>query len=168
MTAPLLLLAVPAIGVGFLAFGYGEGFKGFAAFIEGYGEFHVNVPLAVASLAIAFAGVWFGWAAYARGTIDPAAIRARVPTLHRVLERRYYVDELYQWVIDRIALAFGRFIALFDRVVVNDTAVDGSADSVKASGFRMKFAQTGRLYNYGMAMATGAVALALIWWFALS
>ena len=168
MIAPLLLLAIPAIGVGFLAFGYGDGFKGFAAFIEGYGEFHMNVPLAVASLAIAFAGVWFGWAAYARGTIDPAAIRARVATLHRVLERRYYVDEFYQWVIDRIALAFGRFIALFDRVVVNDTAVDGSADSVKASGFRMKFAQTGRLYNYGMAMAAGAVALALIWWFALS
>ena len=167
MTAPLLLLAIPAIGVGFLAFGYGDGFDGFAAFIEGYGKFHMNIPLAVVSLALALAGLWVGWAAYARGTIDPAAVRARVPALHRILERRYYVDELYQWVIDKIALAFGRFVALFDRVVVNDTAVDGSADSVKASGFRVRFAQTGRLYNYGMAMAVGAVVLALIWWVAL-
>ena len=167
MTAPLLLLAIPAIGVGFLAFGYGDGFDGFAAFIEGYGKFHMNVPLAAVSLALALAGLWLGWAAYAWGTIDPAGVRARVPALHRILERRYYIDELYQWVIDKIALAFGRFVALFDRVVVNDTAVDGSADSVKASGFRVRFAQTGRLYNYGMAMAVGAVVLALIWWVAL-
>ena len=167
MTAPLLLLAIPAIGVGFLAFGYGDGFDGFAAFIEGYGKFHMNIPLAAVSLALALAGLWIGWAAYARGTIDPAAVRARVPALHRILERRYFVDELYQWIIDKIALAFGRFVALFDRVVVNDTAVDGSADSVKASGFRVRFAQTGRLYNYGMAMAVGAVVLALIWWVAL-
>ena len=167
MTAPLLLLAIPAIGVGFLAFGYGDGFDGFAAFIEGYGKFHMNIPLAAVSLALALAGLWIGWAAYARGTIDPAAARARVPALHRILERRYFVDELYQWIIDKIALAFGRFVALFDRVVVNDTAVDGSADSVKASGFRVRFAQTGRLYNYGMAMAVGAIVLALIWWVAL-
>ena len=167
MTAPLILLAVPAIGVGFLAFGYGDGFDGFAAFIEGYGKFHMNIPLAVVSLALAVAGLWIGWAAYARGTLDPAGVRARFPALHRVLERRYYVDELYQWVIDKIALAFGRFVALFDRVVVNDTAVDGSADSVKSSGFRVRFVQTGRLYNYGMAMAAGTVILALIWWVAL-
>ena len=72
-----------------------------------------------------------------------------------MLAARYYVDEIYQWVIDRIVLVFGRFIAAFDRVVVNDTAVDGSADSVKISSFRMKFVQTGRIYNYGMAMAAG-------------
>ena len=70
----------------------------------------------------------------------------------------------YQWVIDRIVLVLGRFIAAFDRVVVNDTAVAGSADSVKFSGLRMKFVQTGRIYNYGMAMAAGVVVLSLIWW----
>ena len=81
-----------------------------------------------------------------------------------MLAAKYYVDELYQWVIDRIVLVLGRLVATFDRVVVNDTAVDGSADSVKSSGFRIKFMQTGRIYNYGMAMAAGVIALSLIWW----
>ena len=164
MTVPLLLLAVPTIGVGLLAFGFGDGYDGFAAFIDGHGKFHLNVWLSVASLILAAIGLWAGWAAYVRGTVSPESMISRLPTVHRVLAAKYYIDEVYQWVIDRIVLVLGRLVATFDRVVVNDTAVDGSADSVKSSGFRMKFVQTGRIYNYGMAMAAGIIALALIWW----
>ena len=164
MTVPLLLLAIPAIGVGFLAFGFGDAFKGFAGFIDEQSKFHLNVWLSVVSLALAGLGVWIGWAAYIRGTISTDSLITRFPAVYRVLAARYYVDEIYQWVIDRIVLALGRLIATFDRVVVNDTAVDGSADSVKRSSFRMKFVQTGRMYNYGMAMAAGVIALSLIWW----
>ena len=164
MTLPLLLLAVLAIGVGLLAFGFGDGFNGFAAFIDGHGKFHLNVWLSVISLVLASVGLWIGWAAYVRGTISTENVISRLPTVHRVLAAKYYVDELYQWVIDRIVLVLGRLTATFDRVVVNDTAVDGSADSVKISAFRMKFVQTGRIYNYGMAMAAGVIALSLIWW----
>ena len=164
MTMPLLLLAIPAIAVGGLAFGYGEGFKGFAAFIDGHGKFHLNVWLSVVSLVIAGVGLWIGWAAYLKGMISTEDVINRFPTVHRVFAANYYVDEMYQWVIDRVVLALGRLTATFDRVVVNDTAVDGSADSVKISAFRMKFVQTGRIYNYGMAMAAGVIALTLIWW----
>ncbi len=164
MTVPLLLLAVPAIGVGFFAFGLGDSYKGFAGFIDGQSKFHLNIWLTVVSLILAGAGIWIGWAAYIRGSLSTESIIDRFQSVHRVLAARYYVDEVYQWVIDRIVLVFGRLVATFDRVVVNDTAVDGSADSVKISGFRMKFVQTGRIYNYGMAMAAGVVVLSLIWW----
>ena len=164
MTLPLLLLAVPAVGVGLLAFGFGAGFNGFATFIDGHGKFHLNVWLSVISLVLAGVGLWIGWAAYVRGTISTEKVISRLPTVHRVLAAKYYVDELYQWIIDRIVLVLGRLVATFDRVVVNDTAVDGSADSVKSSGFRIKFMQTGRIHNYGMAMAAGVIALSLIWW----
>ena len=81
---------------------------------------------------------------------------------------KYYVDEAYQWVIDKIALALARFVAVFDRAVVNDVAVDGPADMVKLSSLRMRLVQTGRIYNYGMAMAVGVVVLAVIWWVVLA
>ena len=164
LTIPLLLLAVSAIGVGLFAFGLGDGYDGFAAFIDGHGKFHLNIWLSIVSLVLAGVGLWIGWAAYIRGSISTESIIGRFPTLHRVLAAKYYVDEIYQWVIDRVVLALGRLTATFDRVVVNDTAVDGSADSVKISGFRMKFVQTGRIYNYGMAMAAGIIVLSLIWW----
>ena len=164
MTAPLLLLAIPAIGVGFFAFGLGDAYEGFAGFIDGQSKFHLNVWLTIVSLILAGIGIWVGWAAYISGSLSTETVIDRFRPVHRLLASRYYVDEIYQWVIDRIVLVLGRLIAAFDRVVVNDTAVDGSADSVKFSGLRMKFVQTGRIYNYGMAMAAGVVALSLIWW----
>ena len=167
MTLPLALLAVLAATVGLLAFGIGDGFGGFAAFIEGHGEFRLVPWLSVVSLALAGVGIWVGWAAYVQGSLSPSRVIERFPKLHRVLAEKYYVDEAYQWTIDRLVLVFGRAIAAFDRVVVNDTAVDGSAETVRSSGIYLRYVQTGRIYNYGLAMVLGVVALAVIWWIAL-
>ena len=167
MTLPLALLAVLAATVGLLAFGIGDGFGGFAAFIEGHGEFRLVPWLSIVSLALAGAGIWVGWAAYVRGTLSPSRVIQRFPRLHRVLAEKYYVDEAYQWAIDRLVLVFGRLVAVFDRVVVNDTAVDGSAETVRSSGIQMRYIQSGRVYNYGLAMALGVVVVAVIWWVAL-
>ena len=164
MTVPLLLLAPFAVGVGVLAFGLWEGYHGFAAFIEGKGEFHLVLWLSVASLLLAGAGIAVCWLAYVRGSLSATDISARFATIHKILVNKYYVDEAYQWVIDKIALVLARFVAVFDRAVVNDVAVDGPADMVKLSSLRMRFVQTGRIYNYGMAMAVGVVVLAVIWW----
>ena len=167
MTLPLALLAALAATVGLLAFGGGEGFGGFAAFIEGHGKFRLVPWLSVASLALASVGIWVGWAAYVQGTLSPSRLIERFPKLHRVMAEKYYVDKVYQWAIDRLVLAFGRLVAVFDRVVVNDTAVDGSAETVRSSGIQLRYIQTGRIYNYGLAMALGVVVVAVVWWVAL-
>ena len=167
ITLPLALLAVPATTVGLLAFGIGDGFGGFVTFVQGHGEFRLVPWLSIVSLALAGAGIWVGWAAYVRGTLSPSRVIQRFPRLHRVLAEKYYVDEAYQWAIDRLVLVFGRLVAVFDRVVVNDTAVDGSAETVRSSGIQMRYIQSGRVYNYGLAMALGVVVLAVIWWVAL-
>ena len=63
------------------------------------------------------------------------------------------MDEAYQWSIDRVFLALGRLVALFDRVIVNDTGVDGPALSVWLSAMRVRYIQSGLMYTYAMAMA---------------
>ncbi len=167
MAIPLVLLAALAASVGFLAFNWTAAYQGFSGFIEG-GSFHIRPWLTGVSLALAVAGVGIGWLAYSRGTISHAAVAQRFAWVHRVLVNKYYIDDIIQWVIDRVVLAFGRFVALFDRIVVNDTAVDGLAWTVMLSALRLRYAQTGRMYNYGMAMALGVLALALIWWIVLT
>ena len=74
------------------------------------------------------------------------------------------MDEVYQWVVDRVVLVFSGFVALFDRIVVNDVGVNGPADSVRRSGLRLRYHVTGRMYNYALGMAIGAVAVAVAWW----
>ena len=168
MTVPLLLLVIFALTLGAVAIDWGSAYHGFAYWMtEGQEKFHLVPWLTVASLALALGGVAIGWHVYGRreyATQPHHAIASRFPAILRILLNKYYMDDLYQWIIDRIALAFSRFIALFDRVVVNDRGVDGAALSVRLTGWWLRLTQTGRLYNYGAAMAAGAVVLVLAWW----
>ena len=166
MTAPLVLLAVPAVFVGFLAFGWTDDFDGFASFIDRLSHHEPSLILATLSAIVALGGAAIAWLVYSRGTPSPQRIAAYFPGEHRVLMARYYVDDVYQWAIDRVVLAVGGFIALFDRVVVNDAGVNGPAVSVRLSALRLRYLQSGRLYNYGFMMALGVVALTLLWWLA--
>ena len=172
MTAPLVLLAVLAVTLGAVAIDWGAAYHGFAYWLTmGHEKFHIVPWLTVASLALALGGVSVGWYIYRRGEYAEQphhAIARRMFTLHCLLLNKYYMDDLYQWVIDRVALAFSGFVALFDRAVVNDRAVDGSAHAARLTGWWLRLTQTGRLYNYGAAMAAGAVALAVAWWVLLS
>ena len=109
-------------------------------------------------------GVLIGWLAYSKDIISHDAVARRFSALHRLIVNKYYIDEVYQWVIDHMVMVFSRFVAFFDRVVVNDTLVNGTAWSVMLSALRLRLIQTGRMPNYGLAMALGVLGLALIWW----
>ena len=166
MTLPLAVLAPFAVMLGLIAYGWSESYTGFGGFLVGGGVHHAPLWLPVLSALLVLGGLVYGWRTWGRGKVTP--FEGRDSRLLRLLENKYYVDEAYQWAIDRIALAFSRFIALFDRVVVNDTGVDGPAWSIMLSAVRMRLAQTGRLYNYGLVMALGVLGLSALWWLVLA
>ena len=82
-----------------------------------------------------------------------------------VVENKYYFDEAYQWVVDRVVLIFANFIGLFDRIVINDLGVNGPANSVHRLGVAMRLHVTGHVYSYAMGMVLGTIALSIVWWF---
>ena len=164
MTVPLMLLAFFALTVGFLTFPWTSAYQGFGAFLEGHGEFHFKLWLTVVSVVLALSGVFIGWLAYSKGVISHQRIAARYAVVHRVLVNKYYIDDFYQWVINRVALVLAAFVAVFDRTVVNDIGVNGPSITVMLSALRARYVQTGRMYNYAAAMVLGVIALALIWW----
>ena len=168
MTVPLLLLAFFAVTVGVIAFGWTDSYRGFGDYLAGEGPFHVEPWLTGASLLLALGGLGLGWLYYGSGRLNRRAAAERFPMLHRALVNGYYLDRLYQWVIDHVVLTLSRFIGLFDRIVVNDTGVDGPAVTVMLSALRVRYVQTGKMYNYGAAMALGVVALVLVWWVVLT
>ena len=167
MTVPLVLLAFFALTLGAMAFAWTGAYQGFDVFLSQERESQMQLWLTILSLVLALAGIMIGWLAYSKYTISAQSIARRFSTLHDILARKYYVDEVYQWVIDRVVLTFSSFVALVDRIVVNDTGVDGSAHTIMQSALRMRYAQSGRMYNYGLAMALGVIGLTLIWWLVL-
>ncbi len=162
MLAPMLVMALLTLFLGALAFWLGD-------FLYSHGPepFHFNPALAAISLIIAAAGFAVGWLAYVRGSIQPGRIIDRFPGVHRIVARAYYMDEAYQWVIDRAVLAFSRLVALFDRRVINDIGVNGTGQSVVQSGRSLRAHVTGKVYNYAMGMSLGVLGLALLWWLAM-
>ena len=169
MTLPLIVLAVMAAVAGFITFpavGEALGFVGgFGELVLSHGRpelFHFNSTLAIGATLSALAGIGIG-IAYWGGTAQ-RAVRARewAPEIHALLVNRYYIDHMYQAVIDRAVMGLAHIVSWFDRRIVNESAVDGGAQGIGYAGLRLKFLQTGRIPNYALAMALGAVVLALL------
>ena len=170
MLVPLVILAGLAVVAGFVAFeGVGEvlGFTGgIGNVVFTQGElghtFGLNETVAFGAMASALAGIALGFI-YWWGRAERAEqARSWAPELHDLLVNRYYFDQLYQFTIDRVILGLATVVAYFDRWVINESGVDGTAQGIGFAGFRLKFMQTGRIPNYALAMGLGVVVLALV------
>ncbi|HSE46136.1 MAG TPA: NADH-quinone oxidoreductase subunit L [Gemmatimonadales bacterium] len=170
MTFPLMFLGALAAVGGFVVFhdvGKAIGFPGgITEFVFPRGEeaerYSINWGLAAASFAIALIGVWSAAWMYWNGSTERSTRLANWnPGLYDMLTHKFYFDEMYQAGVDRGMLGVSYVVSWFDRYIVNDTGVDGSAQLTRYSGFVLKYLQTGRVPNYAMAIAVGVVGLAV-------
>ncbi len=160
MVLPMAVLAYLAVTAGAAAFylpGTGEGLGHFLFFEEAE-EFHPLWWLLIASVLVVGLGFFIAWGIYQRGW---ALARVFEPVA-RLARRKYYMDDLYQWSIDHVVLVFSRMVAVFDRVVVNDKGVNGGGILTALLGKRLRYHETGRLYNYGLVMVGAIVVLGVI------
>ncbi len=166
MAGPLVLLAVLAAGFGLISWNWPGGFDGFGKFVfyhEGHG-FHFTWWLGILSAVMAVGAFIGAYLIYVRGSISLDQMKRRLALLLRVVENKYYFDEVYQWVVDRVVLVFSGFIGFFDRAIVNDIGVNGPADVVRRAGITLRLHVTGHLYSYALAMVLGVVGLGIFWW----
>ena len=168
MTLPLVLLAVLTAVGGFVVFGFvGEalGFPGGVGefvFFEDPEPFDFAWDVAIFSTALAVGGIVTGWYFWSEKAEPARRAGEALQPAYETLRNRYYIDDAYQWVIDRVVLTLGTIVAWFDRNIVNDTAVDGSAGLGLFAGFELKFLETGKLPNYALAIVAGVIGLAVL------
>jgi NADH-quinone oxidoreductase subunit L len=200
LTVPLVILAVASVTAGFInaqAFGIDR----FAAWVEAAVSLpaleHAEFDNVKAVISVTVAAIGIGIAAYLwfqREELGPfrnftqrnAAARAG----YRFLEKKYYLDDLYekvivggikgpvarvsywinQHVIDGVVNAIGRGTAtvaretydVIDQQVV-DGAVNGLAETTGETGGLLRYVQSGRVQRYALTLfaAVGALSLAL-------
>ena len=175
VTVPLILLAVPSVVVGWMFVEpmlYGAHYGGsihvapdhdvlgrMQASWHGAGAMvlhaFVTAPFWLAALGVATA--WYLWC---RRPDLPGRIADRFRTLHTVLARKYYFDELYESVL----AAFGRAVGgglwqVGDVRLIDGLAVNGSARGVGWLSGVVRRLQTGLLYHYAFAMIIGLLLL---------
>jgi NADH-quinone oxidoreductase subunit L len=169
MTLPLMILGVLSAVAGFVVIprvakgiGLPDGFGAlvFRTFEHGE-EYHFDTALATAGTVAALIGILFAaWL-----LADLRRVRrftAAIPDLYGLTVNKFYFDQMYQWLIDRVILVVAYGVAWFDRHLINDTGVDGTSSLTSYFGFRLKFAQTGKLPNYAFAIVLGVLTLVVI------
>jgi len=115
---------------------------------------------------LAAAGVFTAWLLYLKRPDIPVTIQNKMSGLYNLLDRKYYMDDLY---IKGFA-AWGRSIGNVlwkkgDELIIDGVIVNGTANSIGKLAGVMRQIQTGYLYTYAFAMIIGLTMLLswLIW-----
>lgn len=158
MTIPLLVLALLAVVAGFVQ----TPFSGwFGEWITGNAEgVHESGLVMVLSAAVGLLGIYLGWLIYAKGTVRRDIVSARMPGLVKLLERKYYIDELYHYVIVKPLNGLGYLLEAFDNYVV-DGVVRLAGQSASAVGRLNSRLQSGQVQGYVLTALVGLVILAV-------
>jgi NADH-quinone oxidoreductase subunit L len=179
VTAPLLLLAVPSVVIGYLTIGpmlHGDFFKD-AIFVDAArhpamaeltASFHGAGAMALHGLTtlpfwLALGGVATAWLFYLKAPAIPAAFDRALKPVRTVLENKYYFD----WFNEKVLAAFARLTgnALWkggDQALIDGAFVNGSARAVGLLSGVVRRVQTGHLYWYALVMLLGIFGL-LTW-----
>jgi len=179
---PLVLLAISSVLIGWVTIEpvlFGDWFRGAIrvapehAVLAHLGEHYhgqwsfVLHGLTGAPFWLALAG--FGVAAYvfwywfAKDPQTEEKLRSKVAWFYRVLDRKYGFDDFYQRFFAVGSRGIGRaFWSGGDRAVIDGVIVDGSARTVGRFAQLARKLQTGRLYDYAIAMILGLVVLQAI------
>jgi NADH-quinone oxidoreductase subunit L len=169
ITVPLIILAVVAIIAGVVQWGgpimQALGFPGsFGEFVYAHEPegFHIVPGLFIASMLAAVIGFAAGFRVWWPTTRPAEQWGAALRPLYTLFVKKYYMDDLYQWIIDHVILLVASIVAWFDRNIVNDSGVDGPAQMTGFAGSRLRFLQTGRLPNYALIIIVGVIVFIVI------
>ncbi|MFD2672056.1 NADH-quinone oxidoreductase subunit L [Marinicrinis sediminis] len=157
MTVPLMVLAVLAVLAGAL-YMPGNLWLGEWLTTRAEGE-HVNVLVIVLSNAVALLGLFVGYRLYGRAHERDPLVRAG-GAVHRVLARKGYVDEAYDYGMVRPLKGLGKGLAWFDHMVI-DGFVRGSAAFAVWIGKTGTRAQNGQVQTYGLLVLLGIMVIML-------
>ncbi|HEX9444698.1 MAG TPA: NADH-quinone oxidoreductase subunit L [Candidatus Binatia bacterium] len=163
MTIPLIVLALGSIFAGWLGAPWKNVWDPWlepvlgAPVAAGHGAAADETFLTLLTVGIAAVGILLAFFLYGRRS--RIAERLSATALYRVLAHKYYVDELYDFLLVRPLTAGAGWLARrFDPAVV-DGAVNGVAAAVRAVSLSWRRLQTGNVQHYLFAFLAGTIVV---------
>jgi NADH-quinone oxidoreductase subunit L len=171
MIAPLVVLAVLSFAGGYVGIPFQEGGHAFARWLRPVMEAGDVVPvhhelshgaewaLLLVSVLVALGGIGAAFQAYLQNPDLATSLRERFAGVYRVLEHKYWVDEIYDaWVVQPFMAASQWLWRVWDTVVV-DGLVNGVGYTLELGSGMLKLFQTGFVGTYALWIALGVIAL---------
>ncbi|MGA2222667.1 MAG: NADH-quinone oxidoreductase subunit L [Verrucomicrobiia bacterium] len=199
MWMPIAVLSVFAVVLGFFGTPFigGNLFHRYVAPGEYMPEGGTGTVM-VLSIAVGALGILFGCLIYGRKPMEhadePDPLAKPLGGLFTCLNRKWYIDELYEATIIRLTMACGVLFRLIDELVIDgilhtivwltraisqffrwvgdeffiNGGFDTACDSVRDSGGLLSRLQNGRVQNYFRVLSIGAAVLLVIYFLKLN
>ncbi|EGV51397.1 NADH-quinone oxidoreductase subunit L [endosymbiont of Riftia pachyptila] len=181
VTIPLILLAIPSVGLGYLTIEpmlFGDWFSGVLhvsaqhnVLAEMGEQFHGSAGFILHGMMglpfwLALGGFLTAWYIYMKDPSIAERIKSKAAPLYTLLDKKYWFDEAYQLVFAGGSRLIGKlFWFVGDRTLIDGLLVNGSARSVGWIAGVVRHVQTGYLYHYAIAMILGL--LLMLTWFVI-
>ncbi len=162
ITIPLVLLAIASIVAGY--------WFGFYSYVQpGAPNLDFSTILSDwktwLGVAVALAGLAWAYTLYTRVALSRinAVVQgnAVLRVAHRILLRKYYIDDLYDLLIRYVVLGISHIEQAFDTYIV-DGIVNGVARLVTGTGRDVRKVETGRVQAYMVGFFGGIAVLAIL------
>jgi len=186
MTVPMVVLAVLSVVAGWIAIpGVGPGFAEIGGFELHH--LHINWSAMGTSFLVVLMGIGVAWAIYSRRFVESRSIYNTFKPISKLLENKWYVDEIYNFFIVQPVIFFSRLLFAFDMVIVDgavnlagwlgvrlskfegefdlavvDGAVNGTAWTARTFGRAVRRIQTGLIQEYVIVASVAILALIII------
>jgi len=188
MTVPLMILAFLAIAGGYVGIphllggtnlfdqflapvlgggvhaeaastGFGLVSSAWASGAEAAGEASLEMTLMIASVVTALIGIFIAYLLYVSNTKLPGKFTAAFPNLFKVVNNKYYVDELYDFVFVRGILKAGALLLKVVDIGIIEGIVNGSGSLMQWAGGLLRKFETGFVQQYAFGMILGAIVV---------
>jgi len=132
---------------------------------------HFHGPLAMAKHALKTAPFWLMISGFVLATfvymVRPSVadlLQQKMPRLHRLLENKFYIDELYQKIFVNRVINIGDVLwKKADAGLIDGVMVNGSARLIGNLAARVRLWQSGYLFQYAFAMIVGLIGMIAFW-----
>ena len=177
VTLPLILLAIPSLIIGFFFakpmlvdnfFGSAivvaepnrAGMQVLAEHLE-HGPLHFALDgFKHLPFWLAAAGALLAFVLYVKSSYKDDREKDFLGPLHRILDKKYYFDELYQWLFARGSVRLGKLLSAGgDQGLIDGLLVNGSAKLVGRLSHGVRQLQSGYLYQYAFTMILGLIVM---------
>lgn len=105
----------------------------------------VAVTISIIAAAIGIAGAWF---MYVKNPELPGQIHEKAKKLYHVLVKKYFVDEVYDFVFVKGTIRLGNALTWFDRYILDGLIVNGAAFAAESGGKILRHLQSGNTQRY--------------------
>ncbi len=171
MTVPLMILAVGAVGAGWVGIPAAIGGSNWIAhfFEPVLGHPHVHgtheeeFMVMGISIAVAVGGIITSWIFYSLKPEIPKALARNFNRIYTTLWNKYYVDELYDATIVRpTKWAATNILVGFTDGKIIEGIINGVPAAIRDFGTKLRTLQTGSLQHYGIGMGVGLFVILTI------